>query len=77
MTKEEFDKLPFDFTSHMALSDCHISLYKNKEYGITLQRIAKKKGFLDFGKTKENVWYKGKWYSKKKFINEIIKNIEL
>lgn len=77
MTKEEFNKLPFAFVSHWSLSDCHIATYKNKQYGIALQRSAKKKGFLDFGRTTEQFGYKGKWYSKKKFINEIIKDIEL
>ena len=77
MTKEELTKIPFDFVSHLALSDCHISLYKNNQYGIMWQKSTKKKGFFEFGRTTEKFCYKDKWYSKKKFINEIIKDIEL
>jgi hypothetical protein len=41
------------------------------------KEMLRKKGFFDFGRTTEKFCYKDKWYSKKKFINEIIKDIEL
>lgn len=77
MTKEEFDKLTFYIVSHWSLSDCHISTYENKQYGIIWEQSTKKKNDFEFGRTTEQFCYKDKWYSKKKFINEIIKDIEL
>lgn len=46
-----------------------MALYGNK--------VQKKKNDFEFGRTTEKFCYKDKWYSKKKFINEIIKDIEL
>lgn len=42
MTKEEFEKLPFDFVSHWSLSDFHIANYENKQYGIIWEQSTKK-----------------------------------
>lgn len=77
MTKEELTKIPFNFVSHWSLSDCHITTYENKQYGIIWEQSTKKKNDFEFGRTTEKFCYKDKWYSKKKFINEIIKDIEL
>lgn len=77
MTKEQLAQIPFTFVSHLSLSDCHISTYENKQYGIIWQKNTKKKNNFDIGRTTEKFCYKDKWYSKKKFINDIIKDIEL
>ena len=77
MTKEELTKIPFNFVSHWSSSDCHITTYENKQYDIIWEQSTKKKNDFEFGRTTEKFCYKNKWYSKKKFINEIIKDIEL
>lgn len=77
MTKEQLTQIPFTFVSHWSLSDCHIATYENKEYGIIWEQSTKKKNDFEFGRTTEKFCYKDKWYSKKKFIENVIKEIEL
>lgn len=74
MTLEEFDKLPFTFVSHWSFSDCNISIDENKEYGIVRQ--IKKKSESEFGRITEKFRYKGKWYSKERFVRDILKDIK-
>ena len=77
MTKEQLTQIPFTFVSYLRLSDCHIVTYENKAYGIKLNHSLKNKNDFEFGRTTETFCYKDKWYSKKKFINDIIKDIEV
>jgi hypothetical protein len=76
MTLEEFDKLPFTFVSHWSFSDCNISIDENKEYGILRQKRTKKISGLEFGRITEKFRYDGKWYSKKRLVKDILKDIK-
>jgi hypothetical protein len=76
MTLEEFDKLPFTFVSHWSFSDYNISIGENKEYGIVRQTKTEKKSESEFGRITEKFRYDGKWYSKKRLVRDILKDIK-
>lgn len=69
MTEEEFSKIPFRMVSHLAMAHEHCSTFVNEEYGISIQKLTKKKDEFEFGKTYTHFTYKGVVYTtKKKFL---------
>lgn len=75
MTMKELRKVKFSMKSHLALADCHISVYES--FGITppiLMRIESPKGDTDERPVRE-FQFNGKWYdTPRKLLNAINKS---
>lgn len=77
MTKEELAKVPFRFCGHISMAHEHTTTYANTEYGFKMVARTKViKNGMDFGKTRREYYYDGKWYKKLDDFVEAIKNVE-
>lgn len=76
MTKEELQKVPFKFSSHMSMSDHHSATYINKQYGFSMSKHTKKTGEFTFGRTITHYGYNGVTYKSLKKFLEAIKDIK-
>ena len=73
MTKEEFEKIPFRFLSHISQESVHIANYVSEDGLFVISRITPKKGD-DFGKARIHYRIGDKWYkSRKKFLEALEK----
>lgn len=73
MTKEEFNKIPFRFLSHISQESAHIANYVSKDGQFVISRITSKHG-EEFGKTRIHYRIGSKWYrSEKKFLEALEK----
>ena len=60
MTREELTKIPFEFVEHWNMADKYVSIYRNKEYGISIHQVTKRKDGFATGRSKRILFYKGK-----------------
>lgn len=77
MTKEELNKIPFRFVSHMSMEHEHSATYVNDEYGFAMCSHTKKNKYGDFGRTYRHFMYQGVVYKSLPKFLEAIKDVEL
>lgn len=74
MTKEEFEKIPFHFVSHIALVTEHINNYVSEDGNIAFRVITPILKNGDFGKPRMHWRIGTKWYkSTQKFLEALEK----
>lgn len=76
MTKEELQKVPFKFRSHLATESHHASVYVNEQYGFSMCKRTKKTGEFTFGRTTTHYMYKGIVYKSLPKFLDAIKDVE-
>ena len=76
MTKEEFQKVPFKFRTHLAMASYDASTYVNEQYGFSMCKRTKKTGEFTFGRTTTHYMYKGVVYKSLLEFLEAIKDVK-
>lgn len=77
MTREQLEKVPFRMSGHVSMAHEHSATYVNQQYGFVMVcRTKIIKNGMEFGKTRREFQYKGKWYKKLDDFLEAIKDVE-
>ena len=77
MTREQLEKVPFRMSGHVSMAHEHSATYVNQQYGFVMVcRTKIIKNGMEFGKTRREFQYKGKWYKKLDDFLEAIRDVE-
>ena len=77
MTKEEFEKIPFHFVSHLSMADEHIANYSDDSGRLGICVITPKKDDFTFGKSTTHYRIDNKIFKTKGKFLEALENFSL